>query len=90
MKLRMFSIYDCKSEVYGLPWCAPTPASAIRHFSDMTKDSRSEVSRHPADFTLFEIGLWDDNKAELTPRGSLLNLGVALEFVPKDEKLDVK
>lgn len=62
-----YSIYDNKALVYGLPFFAPTDGSAIRSFQELANDAQTTVGRHPADFSLFHVGLYDDQKASLTP-----------------------
>lgn len=58
-----FSIYDAATESYGMPFFAPNLASATRMFKDLVNDSNSMVHRHPTDFTLFNVGKFDDKTA---------------------------
>jgi len=56
MKHEIFSIYDEKSCSYGTPFFAVTRAHAMRSFEDVSKDSQSMISKHPADFGLYCLG----------------------------------
>lgn len=67
MMLYAYSIYDRKTLAYFPPYFAPTDAAAVRSFSDLATDPQNNVGRHPLDFVLFRIGVYDDQKAELLP-----------------------
>lgn len=44
---------------------APSPqqsaAAAIRSFVDMMNDDKSEISKHPEDYELYQLAEWDDS-----------------------------
>jgi len=71
MILACFTIHDSKAEAYMQPFFFPTRGLAIRTFTDMANDSQSNIGRYPEDYTLFEIGHYDDQNAtfqnHLTP-----------------------
>jgi len=83
MQIRAFAIYDSKTEAYMLPYWELTTGAGIRKFEDALADRNSVFAKHPGDYTLFEIGLYDDNKGKLVDNISHLNLGTALELMPK-------
>jgi len=57
---------------------------AIRQFGDMVNDENSQISKHPADYTLFELGEWNDNTAEFVELGKT-SLGNGVEFLSNEE-----
>lgn len=59
-KLRAYSVYDSKAEAYLRPFFAPSRGLAIRSFADVVNDKTHEVNKHAADYTLFEIGDFDE------------------------------
>lgn len=61
MELKVFSIYDQKGKMYARPFFLPHKGQASRLFCDLVEDNRSEVSKHPEDYTLYQIGNYDDN-----------------------------
>ena len=67
MKLAMFVIYDSKAELYNAPFLYQNDALAMRAARDLANDGQSQTSRTPEDFTLFKIGEYDDNTAQITP-----------------------
>lgn len=82
-KFKAFSVYDVKSETYSPPFFEKTSGLALRSFTEAIKDPRSALSKYPADFTLFEIGHFDDSSGSLVPHQANIPLGTALEFASK-------
>ncbi len=60
MKHKIFSIFDVKAQAYLPPFCLPERGMAIRTFSDCVNSKDHQFSLHPGDYTLFELGVWDD------------------------------
>lgn len=81
MKLKAFTIYDTKLEAYMQPFFMAAKGQALRAFSDTVNDASTQFNKHPQDFTLFEIGEYDDSSGQLTSLKTPLSLGVAIEFV---------
>lgn len=65
MKFSVFSIYDRAAQAYGRPFVAPHVGIAMREFEDVVNNDKSDLFRHPDDYSLFEIGIFDDSSAEL-------------------------
>ncbi len=79
MLLKVYTVYDSKSEAYMQPFYTQTHGQAMRSFADTANDKQSTISRHAGDFTLFQIGEFDDENASF--KDTLhVNLGCALEF----------
>ncbi len=66
MKLNVYSIFDTASGLYSRPFFTQSDGEAIRSFSDIANDAEHPVGRHPADFTLFRLGIFDDRDGKLT------------------------
>lgn len=81
MKLKVFAIYDSKAEAYMQPFMMQTRGQAIRSFSDLVNDGKSQLNKHPEDFTLFEIADFEDQKGIYTPLKTHASCGIAIEFV---------
>lgn len=79
-KLLVLSVYDSKVEAYMAPWYARARGEAIRSFEEACNDGKSMMSKHPGDYTLFQIGEFDEKKGELIPLSTKVNMGVAIEF----------
>lgn len=60
MMLRAYTIYDNKALQYHSPFFTHTNGSALRMLTDLVNDPQSNLSRHPADYSLYFIGQYDD------------------------------
>lgn len=83
--LEMYAIYDSAAAYYGQPFFCRSKSEAIRLFSDAVADGKSPYSAHPSDFTLFFIGLWDDNSGIVTPESAAQRVITALECKARQE-----
>lgn len=75
----IYSVLDAAAGAYGVPWFAPTDAHAMRSFQDLCLDPETVPGRHPADFSLYRIGSFNLETAELRPADlSVLANGAAV------------
>lgn len=65
MKHIVFSIYDQASQAYLRPMFVTAPGQAIRAFVDEVNKKDSPLNKYPDQYTLFEIGEFEDTKAKL-------------------------
>lgn len=79
MILEIFTVYDSKAEMYLRPFHFKSSAEAIRSFGDLCNDPESMPGKHPADFTLFHIGYFDDQSSQITSDVHI-SLGTGNEF----------
>ena len=63
----VFSIYDAKAQAYLPPFFMHSEAVAVRAFSDGINDKEHAFGRHPSDYTLFNIGNFDDATGKIEP-----------------------
>lgn len=84
MILKIFTVYDSKAEAFLQPFLFSSTGQALRAFADSVADSNHQFARHPEDFTLFELGTYDDNGAKFDLLDTPKSLGLALEYVSKE------
>lgn len=79
MHLTSYSVYDSKMKLYLPPFFTERDEIAVRSFCDLAIDPNHTFGRHPADFTLFKIGIFDQETGILEdiPKEPL---GTALEM----------
>lgn len=65
MKLVACSIRDAKAEAFMTPMFFQSKAQAIRSFGDAVNNPESDFSKHPEDYTLFTLGLFDPETGKL-------------------------
>lgn len=84
MSHKIFSVYDSKSGYYCSPFFLKSTGEALRSFMDTASGKKdSMISQHPEDFTLFELGTYDEIKAVFEVYPSPRSLGVAIELISK-------
>lgn len=87
MILKMFTVYDSKTEAYLPPIYHRSRGEALRAFEATTNMDDHQFNKYPADFTLFEIGEFDDSTCTIETLSAHINLGKALEFLKFQEPL---
>lgn len=80
-KLKVFCVHDVKAGAYLPPFVMPTTPMAVRWFSDLVREPKHAFAMNPEDYTLFEIGEYDDMTGVITMRKDAQPLGRALDFV---------
>ena len=66
------ALKDTAARVFGVPFVVQAAAQAVRSLRDEvnSKDSNSDVSRHPDDFELYEIAWFDELTGVVVPSDS--------------------
>lgn len=59
MIVRGFTVFDKKAECYARPFWVGTEAEALRMFQDEANDRESAIGKHPEDYALFSLGLFN-------------------------------
>lgn len=80
MELKVFSIFDEKAQCYGQPFFMAHNGMALRAFSDLVQDKQSNVNKHPSDFKLYALGVYDDNSGVLVSHPQPEFLANATDF----------
>lgn len=86
MQIQMFTVYDEKAKAYLQPFFLTATGLAIRSFTETVNDPKSAIGRHPADYTLFHIGSFDDSSCTFEAR-TPQSLGNGLEFVEDNRQI---
>lgn len=77
--LLMFSVYDAATEAFMQPFFARSKGEAVRSFTAAANAEDHQFYKHADDYTLFQIGVFDDGLGEVTPV-TPTSLGTALEY----------
>lgn len=81
MKFKLFAIYDDKVGAYTVPFSKATVGAGIRTFDDLVNDPKSEIGRHPEDYTLYLLGDYDDQTGQCTMKDPTAALGNGKQMV---------
>jgi len=66
MKTNIYAVQDAKARTYGSPFLLLTDGLATRSFIQACLSDQTEFSKHPLDYTLFRIGVYDDETSLVT------------------------
>lgn len=83
--LKIFSVYDSKVGAYLPPMFLRSKGEALRAFAAAAQSSEHQFCKYASDFTLFELGSFDDEKCKFTLNSTPISLGVAIEFVRQSD-----
>lgn len=83
----LYTVHDSKAETFMPPFFVPSRGLAIRAFEDCINSDEHQFGKHPADYTLFEIGKFDTDTGEIIYQDRI-SVGNGVEFLnplkPKD------
>ncbi len=77
---KIFCIHDQPAKAYLPPMIMHQVGMAIRAFGDAVNDKTHAFSRNPADYTLIEIGTYDDETAKIAPVEVPISHGSGLQY----------
>lgn len=86
---KIFSIYDEKARAFLPPFFMAAIGQAVRAFGDCVNSKDHQFGAHPGDYSLFEIGEFDDSKGKLLELDTRNNLGNGVMFVVPDDQPDL-
>lgn len=86
MRLFLYAVFDSASGVYDRPWCALSDGAALRSFTDIACDADHAIGKHPEHYSLFRLGDFDDNTAEISPEDAKC-IGKAHELVAASRRV---
>lgn len=78
--LKIFIVHDSKALCYGNPMVLKSPGEAVRSFTEVANDPSTVIGKNPEDFTLFEIGEYDERLGDILVYEVKKSLGLALDF----------
>ena len=78
---KMFTVYDSKAEAYLQPFFSSTTGLAIRSFTEAVNQNDHQFSKYPEDYTLFEIGSYNDEDGSFDILDAKKSIGLAVDFV---------
>lgn len=79
----IYTVYDQKAEAYLQPFFVQTEGLAIRSFSDCVNSDSHQFGKHPEDYTLIELGTFDDNGPTFDTLVIPKTVGTGLDFITK-------
>ena len=78
--LRIYAVYDVKAKAYAQPFFMKETGQAIRGFKQVVNDPQTEIYKNPEDFSLFQLGEYDEETGGISPLTSPVSLAHALQM----------
>lgn len=88
MKLLVFAVYDGATAIYGHPHFMVTAAAAIRSFEAALSDPKSDMAKFAKDYSLFQLGSYDDSSGVFENLISPFRLVSAHELLARQNAFD--
>ncbi len=81
MLKKIFTCFDQKAKLYTRPFVYVQTPEALRSFSDCANDPTHDIGRHPSDYTLMEVGTFDESTGVVTSTSPAISHGTAVEYL---------
>lgn len=90
MILKIFTVYDSKIGAYLPPIYLQSTGHAMRQFEDSVNEEGHAFNKHPADYTIFELGSFDDSNSQFTLLDAKVPLATAVECLTLPDNLKIQ
>lgn len=80
MLLKIFSIRDDKAGYFNTPFFQRTTGEAERSLQQLVSDKNTLPGKYPEDYSLYEIGSYDDQTGLITAEDSPRHIVKAVQF----------
>ncbi len=88
MKHNLYSIFDTATGLYSRPHAGQADAAAIRDFGSIVQDAEHPIAKHPGDYSLIRLGIFDDTTGKLSNEENT-TLQTGLEAVAASRQIEV-
>lgn len=78
--LKVYAVRDKAVGAFMAPFFVRSPGEAMRSFVDAVNDKNTPFFRHPGDFELYDIGMFDPSNGSLSA-AECVRVASALEVV---------
>lgn len=84
---KIYAIRDSKMEAFNRPFVLPADGAAIRAFQDEINNKDSELSKHPEDYDLYCVGIWNEETGIIAEvEGRIYRIATGESLIYRKEK----
>lgn len=80
MEKQLCSVFDSKAKVFSNPFVSTNNATALREFERAVNDRNTDLFNYPTDYSLYNLGVFDDNSGLITSHPEPQLLGLAVQY----------
>lgn len=84
-----YTLHDVKACTYSPPFWAINDAIAKRMVSEIVTDTNTTVGRHPSDYKLYKLGLFDDSNGQIVPFNIIEHVVDCVALLPMSKQSDL-
>jgi len=84
MLMKICTVYDSKAESFMTPMFFKHRGDALRSFGEAVTDKSTTIGKYPADFTLFDLGTYDELTAKFVLNSTPISIAQGVEFISQD------
>lgn len=77
----VFAVFDGATKAYMQPFFCNTIEEAMRSFRTICNDPSTTLNQYPGDYTLFQLGEYDQKTGVITSLPTPHSLGLALTYI---------
>lgn len=81
MIINLYSVYDAATNAFLQPMYALSKGQIIRGITTAVNDPNHDFHKYARDYTLFELGTFDDANAKFDLLATPKSLGLLVEFI---------
>lgn len=81
MIMKVYSVFDSKATAFLQPFFAVNRAVALRSFARAVNEEGSDFHLYAGDYTLFELGEWDQMSGKFVAGDVMENLGIGSQYL---------
>lgn len=79
-------VHDSKVGAYLQPFFMRSKGEATREWESVVNNPETQFHKYPGDFTLFEIGIFDEETGNIKVHEAKISYGTALEYHKPDTR----
>lgn len=81
MIYKTYAVFDSKIGTYARPFQMQTSGEALRSWMDIVNDEKTQFYKHPEDFTLFELGSYNDDTGKFENHPTPVSIATAISVI---------
>lgn len=87
MRVNAYSVFDSAVAAYMQPFFLRSDAEALRNFTDLCMDEKTNIAKHPEHYSLWSVGIFNDQSGKFT-HDEPVCLGKAHEIIAQSRSVD--
>jgi len=83
MQRQICAVHDRALDAFGQPFFVPAIGAAIRSFQDEINNAQGDMHKHPEDYDLYQLGVYEDTTGKIIPLDEPKQLAIGKQLLTK-------